>query len=190
MTRSPRLPRKAYTAPPKGSWRSLCCTSAASPSKPLRMSVTPAARYTRTPVGGPIKRTRPGRPPPPHPVRAAPAAAPWARLPSRPARTPRRATAMPRSQPVAQQRASPAVHQRRAHPVSPRHVQHARARHHRLRHDPCLVIVAEPSPRLSPNHLDNSRCHDVAPVPATVPHLWLAHHLACKAGKTGRLRLS
>ncbi|WP_236697023.1 hypothetical protein, partial [Sphingomonas sp. Leaf257] len=41
-----------------------------------------------------------------------------------------------------------------------------------------------------PNHLDNSRRHDAAPVSATVPHLWLAHHLVGKAEKTGRLRSS
>ncbi|MFN3776783.1 hypothetical protein, partial [Sphingomonas parapaucimobilis] len=39
-----------------------------------------------------------------------------------------------------------------------------------------------------PNHLDNSRRHDAAPVSATVPHLWLAHHLVGKAEKTGRLQ--
>ncbi len=72
-----------------------------------------------------------------------------------------------------------------AHPVTPRHVQHACTRYHRLRYDPRLVIGAEPSSRLKPNHLDNSRRHDAAPVPATVPHLWLAHHLSSKAEKTG-----
>uniref|UniRef100_UPI0030780F51 hypothetical protein n=1 Tax=Sphingomonas sp. MMO-176 TaxID=3081299 RepID=UPI0030780F51 len=37
-------------------------------------------------------------------------------------------------------------------------------------------------------HLDNSRRHDAAPVSATVPNLWLAHHLVSKVEKTGRLR--
>ncbi|MBB4620014.1 hypothetical protein, partial [Sphingomonas abaci] len=31
------------------------------------------------------------------------------------------------------------------------------------------------------------RRHDAAPVSATVPHLWLAHHLVSKVEKTGRL---
>ncbi|HIV78951.1 MAG TPA: hypothetical protein H9899_15645, partial [Candidatus Sphingomonas excrementigallinarum] len=44
--------------------------------------------------------------------------------------------------------------------------------------------------RFRPNHLDNSRRHDAAPVSATVPHLWLAHHLVSKVEKTGRLRLN
>lgn len=44
LTRSPRLPRNAKTAPPNGSRFSRCWTSAASPSNPLRISVTPAAR--------------------------------------------------------------------------------------------------------------------------------------------------
>jgi hypothetical protein len=41
--------------------------------------------------------------------------------------------------------------------------------------------------RRGTNHLDNSHRHDAAPLPATVSHLWLAHHLVHKAEKIGRL---
>ena len=43
LTRSPRLPRNRNRWPEKGSSRSTCCTCAASPSNPRRMSVLPRA---------------------------------------------------------------------------------------------------------------------------------------------------
>ena len=56
-----RRPRKANTAPPNGSSARVCCTSIARPVIPLRMSVTPNARYTRRPDASAITG-RPERP--------------------------------------------------------------------------------------------------------------------------------
>src|SRR5262249_47918193 len=47
FTPSPAPPRNTNRCPLKGSSVSWVCTSAASPSKPLRMSVVPAASHTR-----------------------------------------------------------------------------------------------------------------------------------------------
>ena len=48
--RSPRLPRNTNTWPENGFSVSVVCTSAARPSIPLRISVTPAASHTRVPA--------------------------------------------------------------------------------------------------------------------------------------------
>ena len=62
FTWSPRRPRNTNTWPPNGFAASVVCTSAASPSKPLRMSVWPATIHTRVPAGRPIMRGCAARP--------------------------------------------------------------------------------------------------------------------------------
>src|ERR1700761_205299 len=54
FTRSPALPRNTKSCPEKGSSERCVCTSAASPSKPLRRAVAPAASHTFTPEGSAI----------------------------------------------------------------------------------------------------------------------------------------
>ncbi len=55
---SPRRPRKTNTWPPNGSCSKTSCATTARPSKPLRMSVWPAASQTRVPAGKPIMAVR------------------------------------------------------------------------------------------------------------------------------------
>src|SRR6266851_5365241 len=66
FNRSPRRPRKQNTWPENGSFPSTICACAARLSKPLRMSVTPAANHTRVPAGKPIiaAARSPGEEPP------------------------------------------------------------------------------------------------------------------------------
>src|SRR6202035_4891907 len=66
FTRSPLRPRKMNTCPDSGLFSSLVCTSALSPSKPRRRSVTPAAIQICVLLGGPI--IAPGTPTPPAPT--------------------------------------------------------------------------------------------------------------------------
>ena len=54
LIKSPRLPRKANSAPECGSCIKTSCTMTAGPSKPRRMSVEPQARQTRPCVGNAI----------------------------------------------------------------------------------------------------------------------------------------
>src|SRR4029077_1914471 len=54
FTRSPRRPRKMNTWPESGLSPNLLCTSALSPVKPRRRSVTPAAIHIFVLLGGPI----------------------------------------------------------------------------------------------------------------------------------------
>ena len=54
FTRSPRRPRKMNTWPDIGLFSNLVCTSALSPVKPRRKSVTPAAIQICVLAGGPI----------------------------------------------------------------------------------------------------------------------------------------
>ena len=71
LIRPPRRPRKTKRCPPCGSSRRTSCTCSARPSKPLRMSVRPAASQTRVPDGGVITGAgaapSPRRPPPTRP---------------------------------------------------------------------------------------------------------------------------
>jgi hypothetical protein len=60
LTRSPRHQRKTNRWPACGSTWSLSCTSSASPGKPRRISVWPAANHTRVPTGTGIMRHRRG----------------------------------------------------------------------------------------------------------------------------------
>ena len=54
LIRSPRLPRKMYTWPENGFSCSAVCTIPLSPTKPRRISVTPATIQMRVPAGSPI----------------------------------------------------------------------------------------------------------------------------------------
>ena len=51
LTMSPRRPRNAKTCPENGCWSRTVCTCALRPSKPRRISVTPAAIQILVPVG-------------------------------------------------------------------------------------------------------------------------------------------
>ncbi len=54
LIKSPRLPRKMYTCPENGFSCSAVCTIPLSPTKPRRISVTPATIQIRVPAGSPI----------------------------------------------------------------------------------------------------------------------------------------
>ncbi len=57
---SPRRRRNANTWPANGFWVRAHCARAARPSKPLRISVCPAASHTLVPAGKPIIEAPPG----------------------------------------------------------------------------------------------------------------------------------